>query len=268
MRTSIVASALVGAAFVQAQQVTSTVEKVGAATATLASPQFPNPPINGSIDGLPVPGVTGLLGNAAIVTNNPAGVTCTATLPNVNTTGIRGTVSGTSNANGTGVVFTINLTGFPSEPVFGPFLYHIHDQPVPANGSCNATLAHLDPYQRFESPPCDPTQPQTCQVGDLAGKHGNITGQAFQTSFLDLYASLVSGTGSYFGNRSIVIHSSNTTRLTCASFVCNGTSSSSSNVTSTGSPTSPTKPAYTAGAAATTAGSFGAIALGLLAYLL
>lgn len=53
-------------------------------------------------------------------------------------------------------------------------MYHIHEYPVPSNGSCDATGDHLDPENRGESPPCDASQPQTCQVGDLAGKHGNI----------------------------------------------------------------------------------------------
>ncbi|KAA6410836.1 MAG: Cu [Lasallia pustulata] len=134
-----------------------------------------------SIDGPIIPGTTGKLGDAAITRNNPAGVTYTAVLPNSNTTGIRGFVSGTSNANGTGVVFTMNLSGFPSAAL-GPFLYHIHNQPVPTNGSCAGTLAHLDPYIRGDIPPCDPTQPETCQVGDLSGKHGNITTSPFIVS--------------------------------------------------------------------------------------
>ena len=36
----------------------------------------------------PVPGVTGQLGDAAITEGNPAGVTYTATLPDLNTTGV------------------------------------------------------------------------------------------------------------------------------------------------------------------------------------
>ena len=69
---------------------------------------------------VPVPGTTGLLGPAPIVQGNPAGVTYTAILPNKNTTGIRGYVAGSSNANGTGVNFNINLYGFPSADQ-GPF---------------------------------------------------------------------------------------------------------------------------------------------------
>lgn len=60
--------------------------------------------------------------------------------------------------------------------------YHIHVLPVPANGNCTETLGHLDPYKRGEIPPCDNTQPQTCQVGDLSGKHGNITATTFSAS--------------------------------------------------------------------------------------
>ena len=151
-----------------------------------------------------VPGTTGKLGNAAITTNNPLGVSYTATLPDSDTTGVRGFVKATTNSNGTGVAFQVSLSGFP-DPSLGPFrkpfnysglilfkihahmlttVYHIHDQPVPADGNCTATLAHVDPYIRGEIPPCDPTQPETCQVGDLAGKHGNITASPFSAAYV------------------------------------------------------------------------------------
>lgn len=63
---------------------------------------------------------TGALGDAAVVQKNPAGVTYTATLPNSPSSGVRGSVSGTSNANGTGVLFSVNLSGFPAASL-GPF---------------------------------------------------------------------------------------------------------------------------------------------------
>ncbi|KAL8838039.1 MAG: hypothetical protein Q9170_002275 [Blastenia crenularia] len=225
----------------------------------------------GPIDGTIVPGTTGKLGNAAIVENNPVGVTYTAVLPNSPTTGIRGYVAGTSNANGTGVNFNINLYGLP-DASFGPFLYHIHDQPVPANGNCTATLAHQDPYIRGEMPPCDPTQPETCQSGDLAGKHGNITTSPFQTTFLDLYLSTARGPGSFFGNRSIVIHTSNTTRLTCANFTLTSGNSTSSNSTVSGgngtvTGSNPVSSPFTGGAA-TAFVSAGVIVAGLIAFML
>ncbi|KAL9601357.1 MAG: hypothetical protein Q9179_002900 [Wetmoreana sp. 5 TL-2023] len=218
-----------------------------------------------------VPGTTGKLGNAAIVEGNPVGITYTATLPNRSTTDIRGFVAGTSNANGTGVNFVVNLSGFPDASL-GPFLYHIHDQPVPANGNCTATLAHQDPYIRGEIPPCDPTQPETCQVGDLAGKHGNITTNPFQAAYLDLYLSTVQGPASFFGNRSIVIHTSNTTRLTCANFtLTSGNSTSANSTSSSGNGTvtgsNPVPSPFTGGAAVTVV-SAGAIVAGLAAFLL
>jgi hypothetical protein len=54
-------------------------------------------------------------------------------------------------------------------------VYHIHEKPVPSDGNCTGTGAHLDPYKRGEAPPCDATKPETCQTGDLSGKYGNLT---------------------------------------------------------------------------------------------
>ena len=147
-------------------------------------------------------GVTGKLGNALITSNNPPGVSYTATLPDSPKTGVRGSITATSNSNDTGVAISVNLFGFP-DPSLGPFcklyvpyclnlldwfsnkallVYHIHDQPVPANGNCTATLAHLDPFIRGEIPPCDSSHPETCQVGDLSGKHGKIATSVFTAS--------------------------------------------------------------------------------------
>jgi hypothetical protein len=52
--------------------------------------------------------------------------------------------------------------------------------PVPADGNCTETLAHLDQYERGETPPCDPLRADTCQQGDLSGKHGKINGTSFK----------------------------------------------------------------------------------------
>lgn len=98
--------------------------------------------------------------------------------------------------------------------------YHLHVDPVPEDGNCTETLAHLDPYIRGEETPCDAKKPETCQVGDLSGKHGAIPENqtTFETSYVDLYASTLEGIGAFFGNRSIVFHFSNKTRITCANF--------------------------------------------------
>lgn len=101
-------------------------------------------------------------------------------------------------------------------------VYHIHDQPVPADGNCSGTLAHLDPFKRGEKPPCDKSRPDTCQVGDLGGKYGDImdvaNGKHFKATYLDFYTSTRHGPGAFFGNRSIVVHYHNTTRINCANF--------------------------------------------------
>ena len=87
-------------------------------------------------------------------------------------------------------------------------MYHLHAAPVPDNGNCTATLAHLDPFERPETPACDASLPETCQVGDLSGKFGAIPDGApsFHSDYIDLYASTVEGLGAFFGNRSIVFH--------------------------------------------------------------
>lgn len=84
-------------------------------------------------------------------------------------------------------------------------------------------------------------------------------------SYLDLYLSTVQGPASFFGNRSLVVHSNNATRLTCANFTL-----IAGNSTITGGtapvPTS-TQPAYTGGAA-TRLVSAGAVVAGLVACVL
>ena len=126
-------------------------------------------------------------------------------------------------------------------------VYHIHDQPVPANGTCAGTLAHHDPYKRPEKPPCDPSKLQTCQVGDLSGKYGDIASDPFTASYVDLYESTKPGIGAFFGNRSITFHYFNTTRITCANFTLAAPEHQAPNATTTvvsgGNYTSPTTPA-------------------------
>lgn len=96
-------------------------------------------------------------------------------------------------------------------------VYHIHEEPV-VDGNCTSTLAHLDPYHRGETPACDASKPESCQVGDLSGKYGKITSDPFLAEYFDLYTSLKPGSPAFFGNRSIVVHYANKTRLTCANF--------------------------------------------------
>jgi hypothetical protein len=100
-----------------------------------------------------------------------------------------------------------------------PFsVYHIHVDAVPSDGNCTKTLAHLDPFLRGEDPPCDARFPQTCQVGDLSGKHGKITSDPFEVTYYDQFASTNGDLGAFFGNRSFVVHFPNKTRITCGNF--------------------------------------------------
>lgn len=142
-------------------------------------------------------------------------------------------------------------------------VYHLHDQPVPADGNCSGTLAHLDPYERGEATPCDVTRPETCQVGDLGGKHGNINSEPFNATYTDDYASTLSGIGAFFANRSIVIHFNNVTRITCANFTavyedttgCSSSSSSSPSPTMSPNTSSVMTTGQPTGMAPTTTGS-------------
>ncbi|KAJ4404940.1 Cell surface superoxide dismutase [Cu-Zn] 4 [Neurospora sp. IMI 360204] len=165
------------------------------------------------------------LPTAAAVTSNPVGLVAEAVLPEnawqkagfPNGGNIKGKVVAKSGEGGVGVQFNVELSGLPEG---GPFTYHIHVNPVPENGNCTATGAHLDPTERGEAPVCDKSKPETCQVGDLAGKYGAIPAGSttFSANYVDKYASLVEGTGAYFLNRSIVFHFPNKTRITCANF--------------------------------------------------
>ncbi|KAI0117704.1 superoxide dismutase [Nemania sp. FL0031] len=179
---------------------------------------------------------TGQLGDAIIVTNNPAGKQAVATLPDKPffTSGalngnVKGTVKAASGVDGVGVDFEVSFSNLPTEG--GPFTYHIHVDPVDGSGNCTNTLAHLDPFIRGEDPACNSTRPETCQVGDLSGKYGKITSDPFTAKFHDNFTSVSEGPGSYFLNRSIVVHFANKTRITCANFAVLDCSASNATTT-------------------------------------
>ncbi|GAB1310957.1 Superoxide dismutase [Madurella fahalii] len=169
---------------------------------------------------------TGELGDAIIVANNPPDVVYRATLPESaffapaypDGGNIQGEITAMANPDGEGVRFTLKLSNLPR--IGAPLPYHLHVDPVPENGNCTATLAHLDPFIRGEATPCNADLPETCQVGDLSGKFGAIPTDedTWEDSYVDLYASTLEGIGSFFGNRSIVFHYPNKTRITCANF--------------------------------------------------
>ncbi|KAF1810340.1 Cu,Zn superoxide dismutase-like protein [Eremomyces bilateralis CBS 781.70] len=159
---------------------------------------------------------TGKLGDAAETTDNPLGAVYVASFSPKGSSKVSGSIVASSGPDGEGVHFSVSVSGLPADS--GPFGFHLHAAPVPADGGCNATLAHLDPYIRGADTPCDKTKPETCEVGDLSGKHGALSGESYSASFIDKYASLKPGIGAFFGNRSVVIHLADKSRLACTNW--------------------------------------------------
>ncbi|KAL2685392.1 hypothetical protein Neosp_006490 [[Neocosmospora] mangrovei] len=162
--------------------------------------------------------------DAEKVMDNPPGVPFKATLPKQRffkdaelDGNAKGSILAVATDSGNGVKFKVKFSNLPKEG--GPFTYHLHAAPVPEDGNCTETLAHLDPYERGAETPCDAKDPASCEVGDLSGKHGKITVDPFEAEYIDYYASTKEGIGAFFGNRSFVLHYANKTRLSCANFV-------------------------------------------------
>ncbi|TDZ14998.1 Cell surface Cu-only superoxide dismutase [Colletotrichum sidae] len=200
---------------------------------------------------------TGQLGDATVA-SNPAGYVYEAVFPDTPffkgslDGNVKGSIVAMSAPDGKGVEFKVKFSNLPKEG--GPFPYHIHVDPVPADGNCTKTLAHQDPFIRGEATPCDDTKPETCQTGDLSGKHGAVGIDGYDKTYVDPFLSIVQGPGSFFGNRSVVFHFANKTRITCANFKlvskpethdnCTSTVTSvkGTGATSTQTPTAPVVP--------------------------
>ncbi|KAL6231398.1 hypothetical protein BDW75DRAFT_220272 [Aspergillus navahoensis] len=156
--------------------------------------------------------------NAPIVTDNePVSVHHASLLPKDNTT-VYGGMTITSRLASPALAVDVYIGGIPE----GQYLnYHIHRLPVPPDGNCYSTGAHLDPYRRGQQPPCNITAPDTCEVGDLSGKHGVAwapRGEVFRASYSDFFLANTPGAEAYFGDLSWVVHAPNGDRLTCGNF--------------------------------------------------
>ncbi|KAK6355905.1 hypothetical protein TWF718_000284 [Orbilia javanica] len=190
---------------------------------------------------------TGEKGNAPVTENNSDRIVYEAIVQSDDVQSVRLNFTGTE--DGVGVLVHACFTGI-SETQPGPYPYHIHDFVVGEGGNCTATGGHLDPYVRRDDPPCDPEAPETCEIGDLSGKHGKASEEAstgtWCTSYVDKYLSFDSEDVAFIGNdRSIVVHNANKTRIACGNIVLatsdytgGGTAAPSpySNATSTGEP--------------------------------
>ncbi|RDW76549.1 putative cytosolic Cu/Zn superoxide dismutase [Aspergillus mulundensis] len=156
--------------------------------------------------------------NAPVVTDNePVSVHHASLLPKANTT-VYGGITISSRLSSPALAVDVYIGGIPE----GQFLYyHIHRAPVPADGNCYGTGAHLDPYGRGQQPPCNITAPNTCEVGDLSGKHGVAwapSGEVFRASYSEFFLANTPGAAAYFGDLSWVVHAPNSDRLTCGNF--------------------------------------------------
>ncbi|KAK3395469.1 Cu,Zn superoxide dismutase-like protein [Sordaria brevicollis] len=178
-------------------QFTSSLLGLLATTATLAVCQSTNT-------------TTGKLGDARPVRNNP--VIGEVWVAKFDSPTVKGFV--TAVANTLGVNYTIDVSGLPEDQ--GPFKYHVHLRPVPSDGNCADTGGHLDSYLRGDTPACDSSKPQTCEVGDLSGKYGTVVGPTVQKSFNDPYSALNVINLGYIGNRGIVFHNASSARIACA----------------------------------------------------
>lgn len=114
---------------------------------------------------------------------------------------------------GSQVKVHVDITGLPESG--GPFQYHIHDQPIPSDGNCEAAGPHFNPYAGPAN--CgDQRDDSYCQVGDLSGKHGWIDTTCFETKYYDPYLSLNSESPAYIVGKSVVFHYDNLTKFACA----------------------------------------------------
>lgn len=132
--------------------------------------------------------------------------------------GAKGSIKFNSDSKGE-VKVQAKLQKLPKEG--GPFLYYIHEKPVPSDGDCAAIMGNFNPYMGSQNATLNATEAAGVEVGDLSGKHGNITKKSFKTSYVDPYLSLNETDPAFIGNRSIAIQYANGTRFACANITHN-----------------------------------------------
>ncbi|PWY89729.1 cytosolic Cu/Zn superoxide dismutase [Aspergillus heteromorphus CBS 117.55] len=155
--------------------------------------------------------------NAPVTTDN-TGLQYRAVLQPKDNTTVTGHITTYPGPSQVGLNFFVELWGIPDGEALS---YHIHNLPVPEDGNCYSTGSHLDPYARGDATPCDIHAPQTCQVGDLSGKHGPAFApddEAFSTVYTDWFVSSLADDPAFLGNRSFVVHAPDNTRLACGNF--------------------------------------------------
>ena len=90
---------------------------------------------------------------------------------------------------------------------------------MPSDGDCAATGGVLDVNECGTTHTCDPTEPQSCQIGDLSGKHGQIMPNVYGgygAEYIDDFIATFSGVRIYIGDKSVLVLDNNGTTLGCA----------------------------------------------------
>ena len=123
--------------------------------------------------------------------------------------------------------------------------------------------SHRQARQRHHKPIRSPVSSLVLEVA--LPLISTLTYSSFRYS--DLYVSTQAGLGSFLGNRSINVHSSNVTRLACANFKLVSTTCNNSTIGSNSTTSSPTPKPFL-GSASTMFVSIGAVAAGVVAFLL
>lgn len=150
-----------------------------------------------------------LAGDSPISTDSKGKAPLVARFKKTSKSDIEGTIKFEPANNGT-VLVSVDLTGLPSG--VGPYPYHVHEKPVPESKNCTATGMHFNPFNGSTTA----KTPAALELGDLSGRHGNITSESFEVEYDDSYISLNKDSKAYIGGLSIVVHSNNNTRLNCA----------------------------------------------------
>lgn len=135
--------------------------------------------------------------------------------------GIHGHFLFSSDAHQEDVRVRLNIEGLESSALVGRhYHYHVHVNPVGKYHDCDATGGHLNPANLLESTVCNPKDLETCQVGDMSTKHGDIIGGTtpIQHSYLDSQLRFAPADYSMVG-RSVVIHNSEKKRIACGNVV-------------------------------------------------
>lgn len=122
--------------------------------------------------------------------------------------------------NGTAKVH-VDITGLPEEG--GPFYYHIHNNRIPENGDCEMAGTHFNPYDATLADCDEQDGDANCQVGDLSGKHGVMNTTCFQLTYYDPYISLDPNNKAFIGDRSVVVHFNDMSKMVCSNIFKSGT---------------------------------------------